>query len=149
MNGSGPAGIVSRAIAGVVDVLMAVVICGALVLGTALVDAVLDPRTLALPLRLPWEVSAVSFLVIAAVYLAFCWGTGGRTVGGALMGTRLRAKGGRPGWVTACLRAGLCAVFPIGLLWVVVDRDRRSLQDRLLGTSVVYDEPALVRTDRR
>jgi len=29
--------------------------------------------------------------------------------------------------------------FPIGLFWVVVDPRQRSLQDRVLATSVVYD----------
>ena len=37
------------------------------------------------------------------------------------------------------MRAALCVVFPIGLAWVVVSRQNRSLQDTVLRTSVVYD----------
>jgi uncharacterized RDD family membrane protein YckC len=42
------------------------------------------------------------------------------------------------------LRAVACVVFPVGLLWVVVDKRRRSLQDIVFRTRVVYaGEPAL------
>jgi hypothetical protein len=33
----------------------------------------------------------------------------------------------------------LYAAFPLGLAWVAVSRDSRSVQDLLLRTSVVYD----------
>jgi uncharacterized RDD family membrane protein YckC len=36
------------------------------------------------------------------------------------------------------LRAICCVLFPIGLLWVVVDRQRRSLQDIVFRTRVIY-----------
>ena len=39
----------------------------------------------------------------------------------------------------ALLRAALCVGFPIGLLWCAVSPSRRSLQDAVLRTSVVYD----------
>jgi hypothetical protein len=32
----------------------------------------------------------------------------------------------------------LCTLFPIGLLWVLVSRENRSVQDLMLRTSVVY-----------
>jgi uncharacterized RDD family membrane protein YckC len=35
-------------------------------------------------------------------------------------------------------RAICCVLFPIGLLWVVIDRQRRSLQDIVFRTRVVY-----------
>jgi uncharacterized RDD family membrane protein YckC len=40
------------------------------------------------------------------------------------------------------LRAIGCVLFPIGLLWVVIDRQRRSLQDIVFRTRVVYSRPA-------
>ena len=40
------------------------------------------------------------------------------------------------------LRAIGCVVFPIGLLWVVIDRERRSLQDIVFRTRVLYSRPA-------
>jgi len=36
------------------------------------------------------------------------------------------------------MRAICCVLFPIGLLWVVIDRRRRSLQDIVFGTRVIY-----------
>jgi hypothetical protein len=41
--------------------------------------------------------------------------------------------------LSALLRAILCVIFPIGLLWSVVSDSSRSLQDVLLRTSVIYD----------
>ena len=41
----------------------------------------------------------------------------------------------------ATLRAAACVLFPIGLLWVAVDRRRRSVQDIALGSRVLYDRP--------
>jgi uncharacterized RDD family membrane protein YckC len=40
------------------------------------------------------------------------------------------------------VRAIGCVVFPIGLLWVVFDRQRQSLQDIAFRTRVVYSRPA-------
>jgi hypothetical protein len=37
------------------------------------------------------------------------------------------------------VRAVLCTLVPVGLLWVLVSRDNRSVQDLLLRTSVLYD----------
>ena len=42
------------------------------------------------------------------------------------------------GAVVAAVRAVACVLFPVGLLWVVVDRRRRSLQDVVLGSRLVY-----------
>jgi uncharacterized RDD family membrane protein YckC len=39
------------------------------------------------------------------------------------------------------LRAIGCVLFPIGLLWVVIDRQRRSLLDIVFRTRVVYSRP--------
>jgi hypothetical protein len=48
-------------------------------------------------------------------------------------------RGGRLGWGRCATRAVLCTLFPIGLVWVLVSRENRSVQDVLLRTSVVYD----------
>jgi len=39
----------------------------------------------------------------------------------------------------ALMRALLCALFPVGLLWVAVSARNKSLQDIVSGTSVMYD----------
>ena len=39
----------------------------------------------------------------------------------------------------ALARAAFYVIFPIGLLWVLVSGQNRSLQDLVLRTSVIYD----------
>src|SRR6187431_1422396 len=79
---------------------------------------------------------AVVFLDTVAVYLAFSWWMGGRTLGARVMGLQVVMRHGRGplGFVRALARAALCAWFPIGLLWCVVDPSRRSVQDIVLRT---------------
>ncbi|MGH8824133.1 MAG: RDD family protein [Jiangellaceae bacterium] len=133
------AGLVSRALAGAVDLL---VIVSAFWLGYAAVSAVLfvvDPRGFDFP-----DVSLVGWLaaeyVLAVAYLTLGWSTSGRTVGALVMGLRVLSYSGssmRP--VGALLRALFCVTFPVGVLWIVVSAENRSLQDLVLRTSVVYD----------
>lgn len=76
------------------------------------------------------------------VYLAVAWGTDGRTYGDVILGLRVvDGRGRRVRWLTAVLRAGFCVVFPVGLLWVLVSAENRSVQDVALRTSVVHDWP--------
>ena len=61
--------------------------------------------------------------------------------GAVVMGVEVVGRG--DGWQRvrlpiAVLRAVACVLFPIGLAWVLLDRERRSAQDVLLGTRVVY-----------
>ena len=66
----------------------------------------------------------------------------GSTAGAVTMG--LRVVGRRSERVrlpVGLLRAIGCVLFPIGLLWVVVDSQRRSLQDIVFRTRVVYSRP--------
>jgi uncharacterized RDD family membrane protein YckC len=78
--------------------------------------------------------------LLAIAYLSIGWATAGRTFGGAVLGLRVLSAGGDPlGWARAGLRAVLCVMFPPGLLWVVFSRRRRSVQDILVRSAVVYD----------
>jgi hypothetical protein len=43
----------------------------------------------------------------------------------------------------AIVRAVACVLFPIGLVWVAVDRQRRSIQDVVLGSRVIFDRPSV------
>ena len=55
------------------------------------------------------------------------------------MGLRVTGRrGGRVPPLIALIRAVACVLFPVGLLWVAVDARRRSLQDVVLGSRVVY-----------
>ncbi len=122
-----------------IDLLVVSVALAATYVGWVLVRLGFSPRAFSFPA--PSVVfSTVGFFLTATVYLAGCWAVSGRTVGAVVMGVRVvdRGEGGLKS-VVAVLRALACVVVPIGLAWVVVDRQRRSAQDVLLGTRVVYD----------
>jgi uncharacterized RDD family membrane protein YckC len=51
----------------------------------------------------------------------------------------LSRRGRRPRWALAFVRAVFCVFFPIGLFWVILSPERRSAQDVVLRTVVVYD----------
>ena len=74
------------------------------------------------------------------LYLTVSWMGNGRTYGNHIMGLRVVNREGRglkP--LRAFVRAILYVIFPIGLLWVMVSGQNRSLQDLVLRTSVIYD----------
>jgi len=82
--------------------------------------------------------TAVTF-VVAALYLTLCWTLSGRTVGSVLLGVRVVGRRSEQlGLAVAVLRAVACVLFPVGLLWVAVDKKRRSVQDIVLGSRVIY-----------
>jgi uncharacterized RDD family membrane protein YckC len=132
------AGMVTRALADTVDV---AVVAAVLALGYLGVSAA----------RFLWRSWAFTFPtpsfllmlvlggVTAVLYLTATWGTTGRSYGKHLLGLRVVGPFGRLRLGGAFVRAVLCVVFPIGVVWVVVSRRNRSLQDVVLRTSVVYD----------
>jgi uncharacterized RDD family membrane protein YckC len=79
-------------------------------------------------------------LLLFVVYAAIGWETTGRTYGGQVIGLRVvDRRGGRLRAAPALLRALLCVAFPLGLGWCLFSRENRSVQDLILGTSVVHD----------
>ena len=133
------AGIVTRVLAAAVDAGVVALVLLAGYLGYAGLRFLLDPRHFTFP-----DASLFRSMLVAAglmvLYLTVAWASGGRTYGNLLLGLRVTgARGGAVGWVRAPLRAAFYVLFPVGLLWVVLDPRQRSLQDRVLGTSVVYD----------
>lgn len=145
MTGAAPAGeqsrmagIVSRGVAGIIDVLVVLAILALLYIGWVFVTLAFSPRAFTFPA--PSVVfSTLGFFVVAVLYLTACWAVSGCTVGAVVMGVQVVGRGtARVRPVTAVLRAAACVVFPIGLAWVVLDRHRRSVQDILLGTRVIY-----------
>jgi uncharacterized RDD family membrane protein YckC len=133
------AGLVTRTLAGTVDIL---VVAAALAIGYAGwigLRFVLDPRGFDFTGLRPLP-GVTWALVLLVVYLTAAWSVTGRTYGGHVMGLRLVDRRGRhPGPLAASARAVLCALFPIGLVWCVVGPTRRSVQDLLLRTVVIYD----------
>jgi uncharacterized RDD family membrane protein YckC len=88
-------------------------------------------------------VVAVIFVVWQFVYFAYSWAVGGRTPGMALMGIRVvRADGTTLDPPHAILRA---LVFPINILLlgipfllILVQNERRGVQDLIAGSAVIY-----------
>lgn len=136
------AGLVTRAFANVLDVLVVVLVLAG---GYAVVAAgafLIAPVSF----RLPSPGFALMLLLggaVTAVYFALSWAVTGRTYGDEVLGLRVvNFRGERMLWPGAVLRALFCVVFPIGLLWVLVSPRNRSVQDVVLRTSVIYDWPA-------
>ena len=136
------AGIITRGLAAVIDLLVVLLIMSALYGGLVLVRLVYSPAAFSLP-SLNAVFSTVVTFVVAVLYLTGCWTVSGSTAGAVTMGLRVVGRRSqRVSLPVGFLRAIACVVFPIGLLWVVIDRQRRSLQDIVFRTRVVYSRPA-------
>jgi uncharacterized RDD family membrane protein YckC len=134
-----PAGFVTRAAANVVD---AVLVSLALAVGYAVVAGcrfMLAPRSFRLVApQFEWVVVAVGIGLV--LYWTITWAGPGRTHGDELMGLRVVGpRGERLHLLHAAARAVLCVLFLPGLVWVLVSRHDRSVQDLILRTAVVYD----------
>ena len=137
----GAAGIASRTAANIIDFVVTASLLAAAYVGYATVRFLLRPRSFTFPAPSLLLV-IVAGSVLAGLYFAVCWATTGRTYGALVLGLRVITRGRdhvRP--VTAILRAAACVLIPVGLVWSGVDRRRRSLQDILFRTTVVYDWP--------
>jgi uncharacterized RDD family membrane protein YckC len=133
------AGLVTRLTAGVIDALW---VAAAVVAGYAGLNAfrfMLHPRSFEF-VGFPFPVALLVASVLTIVYFTAAWSITGRTYGDHVMGLRVVGPHGRRVRLfVALVRAVLYVVLPIGLLWCAVSRSRRSVQDVLLRTSVIYD----------
>lgn len=136
---TGPAGIVTRGLAGAIDVGVVLVLLGCGYLGLAFVRLLFSPQNFTFS-QPGLFLSTSAFLATSITYLTVCWATTGRTVGALMMGLRVITSSHRlVRWPLAFVRAVLCVLFAFGLGWAAVDKRRRSLQDIVLRTTVVYD----------
>jgi uncharacterized RDD family membrane protein YckC len=133
------AGLVTRMVASTID---AAVVGLVLCLGYAGLAGLLfliNPRDFSFPDTSLIFGMAAAFTVLV-IYLTACWWFSGRTYGDLVMGLRVvNFRGEGMHLVGAFGRAVFCAIFPIGLLWVVVSTENRSAQDLVMRTSVLYD----------
>ena len=134
-----PAGIVSRGLAAVVDVAAIFILQVLIYAGAAAVRYIWSPNSFEAPGTGPLALLSSS-AGLTVVYLTIGWATAGQTYGAAVLGIRVVDPLGRvPGWGRAAVRAVCCLAFPVGLLWAAVSTERRSVQNLLLRTNVVYD----------
>jgi uncharacterized RDD family membrane protein YckC len=125
-------------VAAVIDLAVVGIVLSALYVGLILTRLMFGPTTFSLP-TLSAIFSSLVMFVVSILYLAGCWAVSGCTAGAVVMGLRVVSRRSeRLGPVVALLRAVAYVLFPVGLLWVAVDARRRSLQDIVLGTRVVY-----------
>jgi uncharacterized RDD family membrane protein YckC len=135
------AGIITRGLAAVIDLVVVLLIMSAMYGGLILVRLVYSPAAFSLP-SLNAVFSTVVTFGVAVLYLTGCWAVSGSTAGAVTMGLRVVGRRSRRvRLLVALLRAIGCVLFPIGLLWVIIDRRRQSLQDIVFRTRVVYSRP--------
>jgi uncharacterized RDD family membrane protein YckC len=133
------AGLVTRALANVVDLVVVVLLVAGGYAGVSATLFLLSPTTFSFPV-LPASVLLLAGVCVQAAYFTVTWAEAGVTYGDRLLGLRVAdGRGARLRWGRSAVRAVFCALVPIGLLWVLVSRDNRSVQDLLLRTSVRYD----------
>ena len=133
------AGIVSRFLADAIDLLVIVVAVIGVYFAVSAVRFLLHPRRFSWPEASALNLTALGWLLLVA-YLTIGWANTGRTFGKSVLGLRVVSSrdAGLPLW-QAFVRAGLCALFPIGLFWSAVSGRNESVQDLLVRTTVVYD----------
>jgi uncharacterized RDD family membrane protein YckC len=132
------AGIVSRMIADAID-LVVVVLIGFLALLVASAIRGLFTGDVEL-VTAPQPARGTLAAILLVAYLGYGWGLEGRTLGKTAMGLRVvRDDGSDLSPVRGMARAVLYFLVLPGILWALVSRRNASLQDLVLGTSVVYD----------
>ncbi|GEE01037.1 hypothetical protein nbrc107696_14830 [Gordonia spumicola] len=132
------AGIVTRSIAAGIDFAVVILLMGIGYLAAAMIMFAVDVREFHFPAVL-WIFTATGFFVTSVLYLLLCWSVTGRTVGYAFLGLRLTTtSGARVPVVRIVPRALFCVAFPFGLAWVALSPKRKSLQDIVLRTRVVF-----------
>ncbi|MGY1642659.1 RDD family protein [Geodermatophilus sp. SYSU D00703] len=133
------AGLVTRSLANVVDLIVVAVLVAGGYAGVSATRFLLSPTTFSFPV-LPWATLLLLGLGVQAAYFTVTWVEAGATYGDRLLGLRVAdGRGARLRWGRSAVRAVFCALVPVGLVWVLVSRDNRSVQDLLLRTSVLYD----------
>jgi uncharacterized RDD family membrane protein YckC len=133
-----PAGIVSRGVGAVLDLIVVGVLLAMLYGGLRLAQLMFHPVVFRVP-TVSFIYSTAATCVVSVLYLTACWAVSGSTVGSVVMGLRVTGqRGERLSPARAFLRAVAYVLFPVGLLWAVVDMRRRSLQDMVFRTKVVY-----------
>lgn len=133
------AGVVTRTLAATIDALFVGVLLLSGYLGLNGLVFLVSPRTFQF-IDTSFLFAMTAALTVSTLYLAAAWAATGRSYGCHVIGLRVvDHRGRKPRPLAALVRAGLCVFVPIGLFWCAVGRNRRSLQDVVLRTSVVYD----------
>ncbi len=136
------AGAASRFLACAVDVIVSWALFTLAVAGVSFAITIVTGRSVAWHLEDSIAVE-VLFAVWEVSYFGYCWATGGKTPGMALLGVRvIRADGSDAGPWRGVVRA---LAFPLsivllglGFVGILTQREHRALHDLIAGTVVVY-----------
>lgn len=144
------AGAVSRLAAYLVDHVAVSVLYSIGVATLALIAEVVAGADIDLSSSLPAGVALGAWWL---AYFTVSWATSGATPGMGLMGVRVVRLGGTPvGVGRAFLRALVfplsMALFGLGFVGILVQRERRALHDLIAGTAVVYTSPGITAAGR-
>lgn len=100
---------------------------------------------------LPGPLLLLHVFLVLGIYFLWYWHHGGQTLAMQTWKLKLvRADGGMPEWPRLALR--YCLAWPsllfygAGLLWVLLDRDRQFLHDRLAGTRIIFAQSTTAAT---
>lgn len=132
------AGFIARALAAAIDI-------GAVAVVLLIINGVITFLQFVLSNTVSVTLPEIAASFASGVFLLwFFWTLGwwmtGRTLGMHIMGLRVvNHVGDNPRLAAAALRAVFCIAFPVGLLWVLVSHENRSVQDLVLRTSVIND----------
>ncbi len=137
------AGIVSRAGAFIIDVIVVTIATSATLFFLQALDAMVSSVPVG-EVQIAAEWAAVVSMFIFLVYFVGGWSVFGRTGGEALFGLRVvRRNGTRVHFLRSLFR--FFVFFPslllmgVGVLWIVIDKRRRTWADIAARTVVVYD----------
>lgn len=136
------AGVVSRLVAFVLDILFVWALYTLGAAGLSLAVQLLTGTTFKLDDH--QLAGAVVLGVWGFVYFAYQWSLNGKTLGFAILGVQVVQASGAPVRPRQALLRTLLlplsfAFFYVGFLLIVVQRERRALHDLIAGTAVVYD----------
>lgn len=132
------AGFATRFVASVIDVALVALVMMGIWLGIEILQLIFTPGVEVDPPRAATLVVWGYFL--ATIYWTVAWATSGRSLGAWVMGVRVVSrKGHRLSWPVSLARAAFSVGFPVGLLWALVSKRNRSVQDVVLRTIVIYD----------
>jgi uncharacterized RDD family membrane protein YckC len=141
------AGIVSRVLANTIDFGILLLVLAGVYIGWSAVLFLRRGRDFHFP-TVSYANVYIAGAIILTLYFAISWWGTGRTYGDHVLGLRVIDRhGNRLGLALALLRAVLCVLFPMLLFWAILNN--RSVQDILVGTSVIYDWESAPRRGRR
>ncbi|MYW63355.1 RDD family protein [Streptomyces sp. SID8379] len=140
-GGAEPAGLVSRGIAALLDILVLALTGVSVQLGAGCARLLVAGPPFRMP-ALDGRIAGVIGWTFAVCYFGGAWAMTGQSVGGRLMGIRVGDRAGhRLGLPRALLRAALSVTFPLGLLWIPFSRRRAAVPDLVVAAAVRYDGP--------